>query len=433
VSTVRPRLPRRAAGSLQLADRAGFLAALARCCRDRGEHGVAVLCADLDRFKHVNAAFGHGFGDAILRAVGIRLRTGLPGALAVAHLGGDEFAVALPVADAAAALAAAQGLRELLSAPLHLGEGPSVRVTGSVGVALCPDHGSEPEALLNRADIAACHAKEGADRHCQMYGSELERRPRERQELLLALHEALEQGQLSLAFQPKLRLADRAYVGAEVLARWLSPALGEVPPGRFVPVAEEAGIIQSIGDFAFARVAELGAAWSCAGLQVGRLALNVSAAQLRRDDFAQRVAELVAGAGGVRFDLEITESALVTRVQAAAGKLGQLRELGATVTLHDSGPVSSSFSHLKHLPIDAIKIAPEFLVGLAADPPGQRLVAAIIAMARALGLKVVAEGIETEAQARFLVDAGCHEGQGYLFARPMPAGEFAAWLQERPH
>lgn len=429
VSTIRTRA--RSAASLQLSDRAGFLAALGRAAHGPGP--LAVMCLDLERFKQVNAAFGHGFGDAVLRAVGIRLRTGVPEAVAVAHLGGASFAVALPVADPDAADAAARALRELLSAPLRLGDGPTVRVASRVGVALYPEHGSEPELLLNRADIAASHARDGTDGDCQRYSSALERRPREQQELLLALHEALEQGQLSLAFQPKLRLADRSYVGAEVLARWLSPVLGEVPPARFVPVAEQAGIIQAIGDFAFARIAELAGDWAREGLAVGRLALNVSAAQLRREDFTDRVAELVAGTGGVRFDVEITESAVVTRVRAVARKLEQLRALGATVTLDDFGTGYSSFSHLKHLPIDAIKIAPDFLVGLAADVAGQRLVAAMVALARALDLRVVAEGIETEQQAAFLAEAGCHEGQGFLFARPMPAAEFAGWLRDRAH
>lgn len=420
-------------GSLPLLDRAGFLAALGGHCRDPEGGLLAVLCVDLDRFKRVNAAFGHDFGDAVLRAVGIRMRTGLPEALAVAHLGGDEFAFALPVADAGAALVAAQGVRDLLAAPLRLGEGPTVRVAGSVGVALCPAHGSAPDLLLNRAAIAAGHAKEHGEASGQLYSPDLEQRPRERQELLLALHEGLEQGQLSLAFQPKLRLADRAYAGAEVLARWVSPRLGEVSPGRFVPVAEEAGIIQALGEVAFAGVAAACGDWARAGVDVGRLALNVSAAQLRSPDFVERVAALVGRTGGARFDLEITESALVTRVDSAARKLGRLRELGATVTLDDFGTGYSSFSHLRHLPIDTIKIAPEFVVGLDDDPAGRRLVSAIVAMARALDLRVVAEGVETEAQARFLADAGCHEGQGFLFARPMPVAAFAQWLAGRAH
>ncbi|MBX3726130.1 MAG: bifunctional diguanylate cyclase/phosphodiesterase [Xanthomonadales bacterium] len=429
MSSTRARV--RVPGSLPLSDRAGFLAALGR--HAGGDRSLAVMCLDLDRFRQVNAAFGHGFGDAVLRAVGIRLRTGVPDAVAVAHLGGASFAVALPVVDADAADATAGRLRELLLAPLRLGDGPSVRVTGRVGVALFPDDGREPTQLLNRADIAASHAREAMDGDCQRYVRAMERRPREQQELLLALHDALEQDQLSLAFQPKLRLADRSYAGAEVLARWLSPTLGDVPPGRFVPVAEEAGIIQAIGEFAFARVAGLAGEWAREGLAVGRLALNVSAAQLGHEDFVERVADLLAAARGVEFDLEITESAVVTRVQTVARSLGQVRALGATVTLDDFGTGYSSFSHLKHLPIDAIKIAPDFLVGLAADAPGQRLVAAIVAMARTLDLRVVAEGIETEQQAGFLAAAGCHEGQGFLFARPMPAGEFAGWLRDRAH
>ncbi len=420
-------------GVLALATRAQFLQAMALACRDAAGT-LAVLRLDLARFRSINAAFGHAFGDSVLRALGIRLRTGLDDALALAHLSGDDFAVLVPVDDAASALAAAQRLRVLLQAPLSLGDGPTVRVSGSVGIALFPDDGGEPERLLNRADIACFAAREHGQDGCLRYHPGLEEGPRERQDLLLALHEAIEQDQFTLAFMPKLRLADQRYAGAEVLVRWTSPSLGEVAPARFVPVAEDAGLIQGIGEWVLARTCAALDGWRAAGVDVGRLAINVSAAQLRRPDLVEQFAGLVERLGRRRpmLEIEVTESTLIASVEVAAGRLQQLRALGAVITLDDFGTGYSSFSHLKHLPIDALKIAPDFIADVCTDTAAARLVAAIIAMGRTLGLRVVAEGVETPAQAAFLAGHGCDEGQGYLFGRPMAGPQFEAWLAQRP-
>jgi diguanylate cyclase (GGDEF)-like protein len=413
--------------------RADFIARLDESCVDAGRlHGkLAVLCVDLDRFKHINAAFGHEFGDAVLRAVAIRLRTTVDGTVVLAHLAGDEFALVLPVADAGEALAAAQRVRNLLGAPLNLGEGPTVSISGSVGVSIFPDHGIAAAVLLNRADIAVYRAKEGPEDNCQLYSEAMEDAPRERQQMLVALHEAIEKGQFTLAFQPKFTLTDRRYAGAEVLVRWISPSLGDMPPSRFVPVAEDAGLIQGIGDWVLAETARFLARSNEAGSAVGPLAVNISAAQLRREDFAAGFTALLAltdcGSAN-QLELEITESALMENIETAAHRLGAARRLGLSITLDDFGTGYSAFSHLKHLPIGALKIAPDFIQDVIDDAASRRLVAAMIAMGKALGLRVVAEGVETEAQAAFLAAQGCDVGQGFLYARPMAEAEFVAWL-----
>jgi len=428
------RQPRRAdARRTFVTGRADFITRLAEGCASAGPKGarLAILCVDLDRFKHINAAFGHEFGDAVLRAVAIRLRTTVDEAVVSAHLAGDEFALVLPVADADGALQAAQQVRRLLAAPLKLGEGPTVSISGSVGVSMFPDHGHDAAALLNRADIAVYRAKEGSEDNCQLYSGTMEDAPRERQKLLVALHEAIDEGQFTLAFQPKFTLVDRRYAGAEVLVRWISPSLGEMPPSLFVPVAEDAGLIQGIGDWVLAETARFLARSSAAGCPVGPLAVNVSAAQLRHEDFASGFAHLLANAGNARADqleIEITESALMANIETAAHRLGHVRDTGVSITLDDFGTGYSAFSHLKHLPIGALKIAPDFVDDVIDDPASARLVAAMIAMGKALGLRVVAEGVETEAQAAFLAAHGCDVGQGFLYARPMAEAEFVAWF-----
>lgn len=417
--------------------RPDFLARLAEHCIDTtlpDGMKLAVLCVDLDRFKHINAAFGHEFGDAVLHAVAVRLRIGVEDAVVLAHLAGDEFALVVPVGSEDEALAVAGRVRDLLATPLNLGDGPVVSVSGSVGVSVFPDHGRAPAALLNRADIAVYRAKDGGEDNCQLYHPMMENAPRERQQLLVALHEAIEQEQFSLAFQPKVALADGRCTGAEVLVRWLSPSLGDMPPDRFVPVAEDAGMIQGISDWVLKETARTMRAWRDAQRSGGRLAVNVSAAQLRRSDFGDRIAALVAevGADDPGLEIEITESALMANVDIAAQRLADVRKLGVSITLDDFGTGYSTFSHLKRLPIDALKIAPDFIADILDDAGAARLVAAMVAMARTLGLRVVAEGVENEAQAAFLAAHGCDEGQGFLFARPMTVAEYEVWLEGRP-
>lgn len=430
----------RAAGGFNghvVTGRAAFVTRLASHCPDRGHPAaerLAILCIDLDRFKHINAAFGHAFGDAVLRAVAERLRDSIPDAIVLAHLAGDEFALAVTVRDADAALTLAHEVRRLLSAPLALGNGPIVSISGSVGVAVCPDHGVDPSLLLNRADIAVYRGKDGGEDSCQLYQAAMEEAPRERQRLLVALHEAIEQQQFTVVFQPKISLIDQRYAGAEILVRWISPALGEVAPELFVPIAEDAGLIQGIGDWVMFETGQALRRWRDAGVPAGRLAMNVSAAQIRRDDFVERIAALLVsvGDGGPRLEIEITESALMANLELAAQRLIAVKALGASITLDDFGTGYSTFSHLKRLPIDALKISADFIADIIGDPAAARLAAAMIAMSRALGLRVVAEGIETEAQARFLTRHGCDIGQGFLFARPMPAAEFESWLAGQP-
>ncbi len=416
-----------------LAERRDFLSQLQDCCdRQRRRGGrLAVLCVDLDRFKQINVAFGHDLGDAVLHAVGQRLAS-ISDAVIASHLAGDEFVLVVPVADAAAALAIACAVRDGLGAPLRLEDGPTVRVHGSVGVSLFPDHGEDAASLFHRADLAAYHAKTSSPDHCVVFSPALEQGPRERQRLLLALHQALEGEEFTLALQPKVTLADRRYAGAEVLVRWSSPLLGDVPPDLFVPVAEDAGLIQGLGDWVLAQATRGLGAGDITGDPARRIAINVSAAQLQHEQFPDRFRHRLeqAGVPGEVIEVEVTESALLASTAVAASRLEALRTMGIAITLDDFGTGYSSFSHLKHLPIDALKIAPEFIADIGSDAAAARLLAAMVALARSLNLRVVAEGVETEDQASFLTGLGCTEGQGYLFGRPMAPPDFARWLKD---
>lgn len=424
-----PRTPRRTG------DRATFIRALDECCARARAHqlDLAVICLDLDRFKHMKAAFGHDFGELLVAAVNQRLRDGLGEAWVQGHLGGDEFALVMPVQGRGEALDSAHKAQRLLESPMRLADGSAVRLTVRTGISLFPDHGVDAEVLLNRSDIAVCQAKEESAGYCQLYACNpsSEDGSRERQQLLVELHDAIERNQLSLAFQPKVHLRTGAYAGAEALVRWHNPGLGEVPPSRFIPIAEDAGLIGHIGEWVLSEALRSLAGQPFSGSCAERIAINVSATQLRSEDFVPNLASLLerTGVDGRRIEIEVTESALVASTHVAASRIAALRALGISIALDDFGTGFSAFTHLKNLPIDTVKIAPEFIADAVDVPSAGRLVAAMVAMVHSLGLKVVAEGIENGAQAKFLAELGCDCGQGYLFARPMSGKDLSAWSQ----
>lgn len=416
-------------------DRAGFIRALDGCCARARAHqlDLAVVCLDLDRFKHMKAAFGHDFGELLVSAVNQRLREGLGQSWVQAHLGGDEFALVLPVQGRATALELARQAQRLLESPMQLADGSAVRLTVCAGISLFPDHGTNAEVLLNRSDIAVCQAKEESASYCQLYecAASSEDRSRERQQLLVELHDAIERNQLSLAFQPKVDLRTGAYAGAEALVRWHHPSLGEVSPGRFIPIAEDAGLIGQIGEWVLREALRSLSGQPFSESSAERIAINVSATQLRSEDFVPNLTRLLeeTGVDGKRIEIEVTEGALVASTHVAASRIAALRSLGISIALDDFGTGFSAFTHLKNLPIDTVKIAPEFIADAVDDPSAGRLAAAMVAMVHSLGLKVVAEGIENGAQATFLAELGCDYGQGYLFARPMSGKDLSAWSQ----
>ena len=390
----------------------------------------AVLTLDLDGFQAINDRLGATAGDEILLAVAQRLPEALRGGDVLARVDGDEFAVlATDHGTTASVIAFARRQLEALRRPMSAG-GQDVRVTASVGVALYPVDGEEPDTLLAHAGAAGRAARQTGGDAYRFYGGALNAGLDRRLLLEADLPGAIERGELRVYFQPKVRLADGTVTSVEALARWAHPALGLVPPAEFIPVAEGAGIIGAIGEWVLRTACEQIVAWDAAGLPTLGVAVNLSPRQMARDGAAASVLATVAAAGldPRRLEIEITEGVLLENERHATEVLGALRAAGVTVALDDFGTGYSSLAYLHRLPVDVVKIDRQFVRGLPDDLGSDSIVAAVIALARALGLGVVAEGVETEAQRQRLTERGCDVAQGYLFGTPLPAAEFAAAL-----
>lgn len=409
---------------------------------------TALLVIDLDAFKSVNDAFGHAAGDELLVTVAARLREALRDEDTVARLGGDEFAVVasgLSGADAAATVA--HKVLDALHDEVHVA-GRAVRVGGSVGVAVAPDDAADAATLMRHADLAMYRVKREGRGSVAYFTPDLDARMRARAALTEDLRGALRsEASLWVAYQPRVRLSDGALEGVEALARWDHPSQGAIPPGTFVPLAEEAGLVAALGAFVLDRACADLAGWRAAGLAVPRVCVNVSVHQLRADDFGRSVRDALArhGLEPKDLELEVTESVMADERHDAAGSLvalAALQAIGVRVAMDDFGTGYSSLHRLAVLPVDVLKIDRSFVRGLgspgsgAFDPTatgtddagrGTAVVDAVLALAAGLGLEVVAEGIEEPAQRLALMTRGCRVGQGFLMARPMPADDLAAW------
>jgi diguanylate cyclase (GGDEF)-like protein/PAS domain S-box-containing protein len=383
---------------------------------------VALLYLDLDNFKHVNDTLGHEEGDRLLRSMAARLQACVRGKDAVARLGGDEFVVLLEdVREANEAARVAEKILNAMSAPFEL-SGFELRMRASIGISLWPQHGESAEALLKAADAAMYRAKSSGRGRYEFFSPDLTEQALERLTLEHALRDPRLTDQLVLYYQPQFSVKTGGLVGAEALIRWQHPVRGLLPPDAFVPLAEEAGLIEGIGEWVLRTACAQARRWLDAGHPPFRMAINVSAYQIRNE----RIVEVVRSAlGDARLDprlleLEVTEGALQTVVEAA-DILGRLKALGVQLALDDFGTGYSALSSLKLLPFDRLKIDRSFIRDLEQDPDDRALARAIIAMGRSLGLEIVAEGVETTSQLAFLRKHGCHEMQGYLFGRPEPA------------
>jgi diguanylate cyclase (GGDEF)-like protein len=394
---------------------------------------VGVLLVDLDEFKLVNDTFGHSQGDRLLRAVAQRLVDGVRAIArparsddeigpSVARLGGDEFTILLPRIEAPEDVGrAARGLLRRISQPIEL-DGRELVVSGSVGIATWPADGEDFETLLRNCDTAMYHAKSRGRNNYQFYSEAMNRVVLKRLLLENKLRRAIECDELELQFQPKVELGSGRVRGLEALARWRDPEFGVVPPSDFIPLAEEAGLIDAIGDWALRAGIEHLRAWQeNEDLAELRLSVNLSNRQLEDAGLPARIAGLLqeAGVPARRLDLEITESALMSGDPAVTDGLEHLRALGTGVSLDDFGTGYSSLSHLRRLPIDVLKIDRSFVNQVETDADDAALLGAILSMAKVMRLRVVAEGVETEGQLSLLRELGCDEIQGNLMSPPV--------------
>ncbi len=385
---------------------------------------VAVLTLDLDRFKSVNDTFGHPGGDELLRRLCERLVAEVDGDLLVARLGGDELAVLAPGRTARDAIELGREVRSITGAPFTL-DGVPVAVDASVGVAVSPEDGLDADTLLRRADVAMFAAK-GRRLGVARYDEGFDTSDRDRLALMSQLRGAIERGEIVLHFQPKIELSSGAVCGVEALVRWQHPERGLVPPAAFVPYAEQSGLNRDLTRRVLRLAVEQAAAWRRTGAGVP-VAVNVTMFDLLDPGFAEELETVLRQVGLPAGDLqlELTESAVMSEPERVLGVLEQVSALGVGLAVDDFGTGYSSLGHLGRLPVDTIKIDRSFVMGMDADEANRAIVAATIDLGHALGLRVVAEGIETSECAAELRALGCDVGQGYGLGRPVPAGELA--------
>ncbi len=378
--------------------------------------GFALLFIDLDRFREINDSLGQEVGDRVLQSAAVRIQASLRGDDVLARLGGDQFVALVHLADAGSAETTARRVLNAVAQPSLLDDTPFT-LTCSIGIALAPSQGEQLDELLRHAEGAMRVVKSKGRAHCRLHQARGEVDRRSHMKLDHAMRQALVSGRFRLHYQPQVDLSSGRVLGAEALLRWRDPEMGEISPGRFIPVAEDSGFIVAIGDWVLGQAVRQAALWHSRGLQMP-VAINVSALQFQQAHFVDRVASVLAVSGlpARLLELELTESILVQDADEALQRLHALAKLGVCLSIDDFGTGYSSLAYLKRFPIDKLKIDRSFISGLPDDDSDAGIVRAIVQMAGALGMKVIAEGVETAPQRDFLQAIGCDEFQGFLFA-----------------
>ncbi len=405
--------------------------ALAMAHANREGKPFAVLVVDLDRFKLINDSLGHRAGDTVLDQVSRRLLSVTRDIDTVARTGGDEFVVLIsPSAHVEDALLIAQRANEALRAPIVIG-GVELHVTGSIGLACYPTDAASPESLMARADAAMYCAKQRGRNNVQRFGPGMDAMTVARVSLESELHHAIQANEFELHYQPKVDMEGGDVRSAEALVRWRHPKRGLIAPDDFIPLSEECGLINEIGGWVLREACRQCAEWRRSGLPALRIAVNVAAAQFRRGDLVDVVRGALAQARlePCFLEIELTESAVMTNPEESAVILEQLSRMGVQVSVDDFGTGYSSINYLRRFPIDKLKIDQSFVRALDSDVDAS-IVRAVISLAHSLRLKVVAEGVETARQLKFLHSLGCDQYQGFHFSPPLPAAQFAALLRE---
>jgi diguanylate cyclase (GGDEF)-like protein len=398
--------------------------------RDK-QQGVAVLCLGLDDFKNINEQHNYQIGDWLLQGLAQRLRihTGLDGCLA--RLGGDQFVIVLSgIKDPEQAAALAQNILDSLKEPLIMvqsfsPEFLSVRLNATIGITLYPDDGDNTELLLQQAEQTMQLAKRGARNRYQFFIASIDLEMRKRRRLKKELKDAIINNQLYLVYQPQINYYTKKIIGVEALLRWNHPELGLIPPDVFIPLAEQSSNIIEIGEWVLDQACQQLRSWIDDGMHDFRMAVNLSATQLHHADLLRQVKEKLAmyDLHPSSLELEVTETGLMEDIKAAAKNLRGLRDIGVLVAIDDFGTGYSSLSYLKTLSLDKIKIDKSFVQDMLDSEDNAIIVKTIIQLSKSLGMQVIAEGVETLEQERFIIELGCDEGQGYLYGKPSMASQ----------
>jgi len=398
---------------------------------DRAGGRAALLILDLDAFKTINETLGHGAGDTLIRALAARLRDSLREIDTLSRSGGDEFLIVLTNLRGSEIVSTiADKILTRIAEPVEI-DGHSLHTTASLGIAIYPDDGEDFATLLKKADTAMYQAKEEGRNGWRFFDERMNRDATASLRLRAGLCQALERGEFDLHYQPQLDLVTGRVIGAEALLRWTHPDLGRVPPDHFIPLAEESGLIVPIGAWALEQACRQAAAWQKGGLAVG-VAVNLSAVQVGRDDLARTVTAALAASGlpPTDLELELTESILIRDAECRLATLSGLKTSGLKLAIDDFGTGYSSLSYLRRFKVDRLKIDRSFVRDLAAAPEDDAIIRAVIQMAHSLGLRVIAEGVETATVLDQLRVLGCDEIQGYLLSPPLPVESFVAFVHD---
>ena len=397
----------------------------------RGKKQLAILCIDIDLFKHINESLGHLAGDEIIVELSKRLSYALSEFDVLARLGSDEFVVLLPsITGTESVFSSISNLRRVFERPFIIDNAQPIRLTASIGVSLYPNDGLDADALLRNVDAAMHKAKSQGRNGYAFYTEGMTAEAAEQLKLQSALHQAIINNDFYLVYQPKIHLASGEANGFEALIRWYDPKLGQISPADFIPLAEKIGLINDIGLWVLHTACAQGVNWLTQGLQFSRISVNVATLQLQRNDFVDKVREilLTTGLPAKHLDIEVTESCMMNNQAAVIKDLKQLSAMGISISIDDFGTGYSSLNYLKKLPLDTLKIDQSFVNNIPFDSNNCAIAKAVIALGHALNLQVVAEGVETQQQADFLLLNECDFAQGYLYSKPQLAAELSAFL-----
>ncbi|WP_176442317.1 EAL domain-containing protein [Noviherbaspirillum humi] len=393
---------------------------------------LALLFIDVDRFKHINDSLGHEAGDQLLAEMASRFKACIRESDTVGRLGGDEFVILLEgIKDAREAAVVSRKINEAALRPFTIGA-QEYQVSASIGISLYPDNGDNAQVMMKHADIAMYQTKESGKNHYQFYSPQIDRDASSRLAMEAELRQALERNQLRLHYQPKVSLDSGRISGMEALLRWAHPELGMVPPSVFIPLAEETGMIESIGAWVLQEACAQSKRWENEGLPPLRISVNLSPRQFNSEDLIADIAQALIQhqlQPGV-LELEITESTVTRNAEKAARVLARVQAMGVSVAIDDFGTGYSSLSQLKHFPINTLKIDRSFIADVTVNRANKAIVRAVVAMGKALGLNLVAEGVESDEQMQFLQSVSCNEVQGSYFSGPLPPREFAELLRQ---